>query len=853
MATTYAPDPYSFARPNTNPRPTTAGTPFNFPPPKPKDKRSPFAPPNQKPASTGADKFNAWTRPPPPPPNTWDRTRFETEAARGFSNMRQSQTAPQMPPRSTRQHPTAPKHPPPTEPAHNPNMPASNFPGLSRTQSARKPTGYMPGAHGNSDEPAAPRTSAYAHVRAERPYAPPQPPNIHVSDPYNMRSPPVSRARPTVSPLRHTRSSDYDMRSEPLGTSRPSAKYATPGGERIDIHDDGLHRSASVRNSPVEPGWEDRGPFGQSSSRYGQVPRHRSASPKVSSSGIHADYSSSSGEDEVEQMSSRPKATPKSRPKPQSGPSFQAFADDDPALTGHFPSTNYTKVVKESQHQYPPPEPREHTRKPWTDTASPDGELPRDEGDGRGGNMDGPKYASASPDQSPQSWSQYFGINRSTRGQSFNGIPSWAVPSSVYPQKTPPRTEPRKVARRAVSDAMHRSVLPEPAGHSPLSRKFTNLSASHHEKPAHSVNGTFVASDWHDKVTSDDFRPNDSHLRKSPSKTSRTIKPVPRGRGLSRAADREGQSSSESSAGPQVHRPDTPPRDDSHSNKAAAFQPGKLSGDWASNFKTSNGRAEGRAASHQRKDDSDSASSREPYVVVEEDVMDIDDQPVAGNGHRRSSTNGINVHVKGSSRRSSNRQSMNGGIDLSDFTKHAPFVTNPGGLKDMDDLASNLPFESRAEKKVELDRKATNNKVSRPLDLPRPPRAVMPPAEDRLTMDNFTQYTQNMAAYMKEWNIFNASMLEHFRHRQDMVCGNMLDNWIKIRSDGPDAHGEDGDAGGGLNRPRPTSYAGYATYMQWLQDDAKCREWWDHANELHMKCLEDLGRIREKAKTSFSR
>lgn len=75
-------------------------------------------------------------------------------------------------------------------------MPASNFPGLSRTQSARKPTGYMPGAHGNSDEPAAPRTSAYAHVRAERPYAPPQPPNIHVSDPYNMRSPPYPEPDP---------------------------------------------------------------------------------------------------------------------------------------------------------------------------------------------------------------------------------------------------------------------------------------------------------------------------------------------------------------------------------------------------------------------------------------------------------------------------------------------------------------------------------------------------------------------------------------------------------------------------------------------------------------------------------
>lgn len=703
----------------------------------------------------------------------------------------------------------------------------------------------MPGAHGNADEPAAPRTSAYAHMRADRTHPPPQPPNINISEPYNVRSPPVSRARPTVSPLRHARSSDQDMRSERVTTSRPSAKYATPGGERIDIHDDGLHRSASVRNSPVEAPWEERGPFGRPSSRYEKVPRHRSASPKVSSTGVHVDYSSSSGEDQPIHMRGRAKATPKSRPKAQTGPSFRAFADDDPALTGQFPSTNYTKIVDESQHHYPPPEPREHTRKPWTDMASPDVEVPKPEFGGRGENMDGPKYAAAPLNESPQSWSQRLGLKESQRGQSFNGVPSWAVPSSVYPQRTPPRTEPRKNARRVVSDALHRSPLPTSSGAPLLNRIFTNPGDSHSDKSAPHAHAPFVASEWHDKVTSDDFLPNQS-LRKSPSKTSRPVKPVTRGRGLSRAADRDGQSSSEGSVGRGVPHVDRPPRDVPHTTKAEAFQPGKLSGDWASNLKAASGRTEGRATSPQRNDDTSSASSREPYVVVEEDVMDVDDSPVTGNGLHRSSTNGINHSVRDSSRRSSKRQSMNGGVDLREFTQHAPFKPKSGGLKDMDDLAANLPWESRAENKVDLDRKPSNNKASRPLDLPRPPKCVIPPAEDRLSKENFAQYTQNMGLYMQEWNKFNAKMLEHFRRRQDMVCGDMLENWIRMRSDGPDAHGEEEDVS------RPGGYAGYATYMQWLQDDAKCRQWWDHANELHMKCLEDLGRIREKAKRSLS-
>ncbi|KIW24112.1 hypothetical protein, variant 2 [Cladophialophora immunda] len=638
--------------------------------------------------------------------------------------MRPTSSAQQMPPRSTpRQAPTAPKPPSSSEMPYVPNIPPTGFPGLSRTASSRK-SDY----HG-ADASQFPR-SAFSYVQGTRGQPAPNP-HIHIPDNQSMRSPPVSRARPAVSPLRHARSSDYDMRND-LG-GRPPSRYAGAGGERTDINGDGLHRSSSVRNSPID----DRGPFGRPSTRYESIPRHRSASPGMRKAGIHADFSeTSSSEEEPLHMNSRPKAVPRSRPQARTGPSFDA--ENNPGLTGQFPSTNYTRIVDDSRYQYPPPEAKEPTRKPFPSMASPDVEAPkpnvfRDDG----GGLDKPNN------------------------------------DSVHPK----------------------------------------------------AQTTFSAADWHDKVTAEDiFRPDESQTRKSsPSKLNRTgSKPTSRGRAQSRSADQEPPSASEV---PNGHGGD----------KSTAFQPGKLADDWAARASARPTPRNPRASPGSDTTD----DSRDRYIVVEEDAMDVDTPPT--NNAKAPTSNGIKYPVStGPPRPEPKRRSTNGGVDLKEFAQQAPFAPTSTGLKGMkDDLETFLPFESRASNDVNLNR--TTSARIRALNLPKPPKVVIPPAEDRLDKTNFAQYVENMENYMHEWNKFNARMIEHFRSRQDRVCGTMSPHWIAQPSDGPDADALDADGSGDKK-------AGYGAYVQWLKDDVQCRHWWDEANERHLECLEDLGRTRQVAK-----
>lgn len=346
-------------------------------------------------------------------------------------------------PSRTSHHPTAPK---PFSNATSPDgvhtshpHPPPPFPGMSRTASTRK-QGFAPGTPGE-DEPMAPRTSAYsAYSRNERTNTRAYSPEPH------FPSPPVAKAKPSVSPLRQTHSSAFDgSRSDRPGLGRTSSKYASTGGERTNINNAGFARSASVRNSPIDHKWEEAGPFGTARphSHHGpHTTRHRSASPKVGSRGVHAELSSSetsSSEDEDPSPETRPKAQPrktKLRTKAQ-GPYFQPFAEDDPALTGQFPNTNYTRIVDDNQYHYPAPESREGpTRRPFTDAPMQDQPEVAEDGTGAGYTYREtlqPKYAPLDPSRT---WShKFFSSSRiPLLSPSLNGLPSWAVPSSVYPQ-----------------------------------------------------------------------------------------------------------------------------------------------------------------------------------------------------------------------------------------------------------------------------------------------------------------------------------------------------------------------------------------------------------------------------------
>ncbi|KAJ4522075.1 hypothetical protein HRR83_003960 [Exophiala dermatitidis] len=754
-ASNYTSDPYGFAR-SASYRTSTATPQFPFPPPpKTKDKRPQFPSPTPKSqTSSGAEKFNAFTR---GAPQSWDRARFDdarAEAARVFPNMRPSPTAPPVPPRTPRQAPTAPKPSSSSDIPHASNMPPPGFPGLSRTQSARR-QGYTAGSHGGDEAPA-PR-SAYSYVRGDRTAGTGS--HGYVPDDH-MRSPPVSRVRPAVSPLRHTKSSDYEMRSDSFGGSRPSSKYAGVSGERTDIHGDGLHRSASVRNSPVDPRWDDRGPFGRSSARFDHPPRHRSESPGMKPNGIHADFSSdtSSSEDEALNMNARPKAVPRPRTKPGLNP-FGRTVDPNPGLTGQFPNTNYTRIVDENQYKYPPPDSREPAQKPFS----------------------APEAAKS------------------------NGTPTFGGNSG-------------------------------------------NQDGPNHDNGPSNVQSKFSADEWHDKVTVEDFlRPTDPQMRKpSPSKTSRagSKSTATRARGLSRGPDAESSSSSDSVSGGF-----TPQRgsgsDGDHHDKSTAFQQGKLPKDWAAKAKTAATEPPPTgAAQRARNSPANGARNRNVFVEDEEDVMDLDDTP-AGSGKQEANHVGHQPNTE-ALRPSSEKWSINEGVDLKAFTQQAPFAPASTGLKDMGDIATHLPFESRPAASVDAGGKAAAR--LRALNLPKPPKPVVPPAVDRLDQANWLQYVENMKVYMREWNRFNAKMIEHFRIRQGRIGETMAPNWISMRGDGPDADSVDGLTG---DAAKNSHEAGYAAYMQWLKDDAQCRAWWDHAHDEHMKCLEDLGRVREAAKRNL--
>jgi hypothetical protein len=173
-------------------------------------------------------------------------------------------------------------------------------------------------------------------------------------------------------------------------------------------------------------------------------------------------------------------------------------------------------------------------------------------------------------------------------------------------------------------------------------------------------------------------------------------------------------------------------------------------------------------------------------------------------------------------------------VNLNNLANVAPFAPSSTGLKDMGDLSTNLPFESRPAPDVRHNK--TTSGSSSDLRLPKPPKPINPPAY--IDEVNWKSYVADMNAYFYDWSVFNKKMIEHFRSRQEQVDMSMASHWISMIGDGPPPEALNG------------SKAGYATFMAWLEEDAKIREWWDVANERNKQCFEDLGRTRARVKVA---
>ena len=290
-------------------------------------------------------------------------------------------------------------------------------------------------------------------------------------------------------------------------------------------------------------------------------------------------------------------------------------------------------------------------------------------------------------------------------------------------------------------------------------------------------------------------------------------------------------------------------------NSETAFRPPKLNADFVDKATTRN-RSATTPTSPSYRSAEEAKYPNIPSVVRERatpDEMDVD-SPAAPDTDSGSSVHvtveeehsNASVSATPSPRQTHHRRSDQNrasdhhrdGFDLEDLKRSAPFAPTNGGLKDLDDLTNSLPFQSRPAETLEALHRTPSHRL-RELNLPRSPDVPRCPADDNVTRETWTQYIKEMNVYMHGWEKFNAAMIEHFAIRQRATTHHMWRNWMESVDDGPSAEDFEADE---------VKNVGYAAYLTWIDDDRRCRTWWDVACEKHRAAIEDLGRIRSRVK-----
>ncbi|KAI1210846.1 uncharacterized protein F4807DRAFT_40958 [Annulohypoxylon truncatum] len=109
---------------------------------------------------------------------------------------------------------------------------------------------------------------------------------------------------------------------------------------------------------------------------------------------------------------------------------------------------------------------------------------------------------------------------------------------------------------------------------------------------------------------------------------------------------------------------------------------------------------------------------------------------------------------------------------FADFTKVEPFAApSATGLKDLSDLKSTLPFESKPSEQIPIEKEQPPKRLS--LEFPSPPVAprlpptvVVPGVQPNKVL--FRKYAQDFYQYMDKWEVFSTRIMAHFTTRQDL-------------------------------------------------------------------------------------
>ncbi|KAI4182949.1 MAG: hypothetical protein LQ346_006438 [Caloplaca aetnensis] len=763
-----------------------------------------------------------------------------------------------------------PKDPTQRPPRDQTKEPVSGFPTMARSNTTRAPKkgGFAPGFSTN-DEPQARNSSAYSSMsKGERPDISRSNPDSHTAHP---PPPPTAKHPDPRKPLRPHSATDNPFAS----SERISTPYATTGGEKTYFTSTGLPRSVTSRDGLRSGDIHDSEPTEGNGSHIRPASTttqrgHGSASPKlkspraVSISSVSSSSSDESLREGVEQLYTSAAKTHDAHGRSQNGhlkPAYKPFvradnvdagdrahpAGPNPAFTRRVqtPASDVDPGLAEGFMKHRMKHEAERTQGLRESVHS----APR------------PKEAGLSqqrPLHRPKSWHDKYEPTRQMHAQDSIGRPA----TGEFPAKP----------------SMYDYPAFDPSLFFPSSRKCFLLPTGTNEQPVHppplrshssdTISVNFSPSDWHGKFTGNspeyfESPPRQNNIgRGRTSPTKRTTSPLK----TAHPAQSEGQAPMPNGDPHGPRPPPEPSAQESYSPDkwAPYFKPGTLR--WPPPPPPPGGSTGGTARAVSRKrpktpsrresrsvfkrpaiskpanvapavdDAADEASSSNAESLSSSrssgagSAMDLDTNATppsagkpAGSGSHRASDLTVTDSVapprpvpsavtgpgQGQSR---DRDQLN----LSHFKNVAPFAPNQEGIKDLNDLTTTLPFQSRP------SARPPSSPVPQPLQLPSPPKA--PVAPEQLAPPAWERYTSAMRAYMNEWNAYNTKMLNHFNERLATVKAMSLKpDWMTAVGDG-----------------------GYEKYMRGVEDDFRVREHWDVSWERHRECMKTLGTVREK-------
>ncbi|KAL1961967.1 hypothetical protein VTN77DRAFT_702 [Rasamsonia byssochlamydoides] len=748
----------------------------------------------QAPPSSGAQRYASYAKAAPQQP--WEKvyeSQTRADAFRGFQEMKSSANMPgwsKFDPRTGKPAQQSGRSTPTSMPTSSASRMKSAYEhfnskqasptGPSRSQSTRKKQGFAPGTPGG-DEPMARNVSSYTSVpRADRSSA-------------------FFDSVPKKSDGESSRSATPQEDHIIPELERTSTRYATTGGERTYFSSAGLGRSISMREpSSGSPRARPRtNPPSPTSPPSG---RHHSASPELKAhrNRTFSDSTSSSDISEDEPLPSKPKATPKSRLRPnQKVSDFYSPKDWNPGFGRDSESTAFTF---RSEYTFP------------TAEAAKNDTQGKSAGDYNNNNNGEKKNSSDFFGESGKTFMN--GGPKSKSHEHLNKRFSASEWNGVFQGGTSP-TRGRS-ATRADSAAQY-NVAP------------SSDDSSKPQQPAPFAPGKFSADAWaqqlrdntwavpHPEIGKQQANPRSS---RSPRKASRTtLKPATRPQPATVSSEAEEEETTVFERNNHAF-PGTPEAMDIDEEPPSKAEVPPVNG----------------ASAESNKSTSQPNAAPMPNKTGSKSSPD--------NGEKANGTKNDLFNLK----------PLN---NVAPFT-----TTNSSGIDDLKDIHANLPFESRPNNPNIGRRVVRPRELNLPNPPKRPRPPVMVPAgpdssQKVLPQKAWDRYVAEMTAYMREWNEFNRLMLRHFNARQDAVETGLAPKWISAVGDSTrlNVNAEDGgarDADGGsevddtddnLVPGQPTG--GFNAYLRGVEEDFKVRQHWEVSWERHRACILELGEIRD--------